>query len=516
MLFFLTLTLFGCGGGGGGGASTPPGPTGTPPSVTAFVMPTTANSLTVSITTFTGSSDTTGYMVTSSATAPLATSDFWTSNAPLRFTFTGSGQQTAYAWVKNAAGLVSASMTAQVTLPATAKAVKGTVNKSDATNGDTPLSGVFVQAYPHGTAQIPANVTSFVAGVGNGQFTLTGLLAGQSYDLVFTRDGFQTLVYYNVSPDENNITQLGTFRMLLTPVVGPDDPPATADVNGYVRSAVSNQGSTVRVQFRTGIGATDTPLVPFTKSADSFGKYFQTLPAGVYTAQVVDTSVENGATLGYFTVYAFPGIDYCNNSQSFTVPTTSATATYRAVLTWGNTPADLDLHVTGPLPSWDTQTLLPDGITNRFHLDATSNRTYPYNSGNTLSFPVLPDASTYAFLDFDQSDHGHDNGPETITILKPVSGTYKFYVYNSTGSGLFSNSGAVVSIYKGATLLNSFTPPTGTGNTWFVCDLTGNTLHTDSVLSNVADTGLLAKRVTGSPLEEYIIFRHVVKKPRSI
>jgi hypothetical protein len=58
----------------------------------------------------------TGYMVTESATPPSASASGWSSSAPSSYTFTSAGAKTLYAWAKDAAGNVSHSASAQVTI----------------------------------------------------------------------------------------------------------------------------------------------------------------------------------------------------------------------------------------------------------------------------------------------------------------------------------------------------------------------------------------------------------------
>jgi hypothetical protein len=98
-----------------------PGPDKTKPTVTAFAISPSSNSLTVSITTFTGTDNVgvTGYMVTSTTAKPGALSTKWSATPPTSFTFpatTKSGAKTLYAWVKDAGKNVSLSLSAQVTL----------------------------------------------------------------------------------------------------------------------------------------------------------------------------------------------------------------------------------------------------------------------------------------------------------------------------------------------------------------------------------------------------------------
>ncbi len=94
------------------------GPDTVPPTVTAFAIPATSSSLTIPITTFTATDDVgvTGYMVTESATAPVPADPGWMASPPTSYTFSSAGTKTLYAWAKDAAGNVSASMSATITV----------------------------------------------------------------------------------------------------------------------------------------------------------------------------------------------------------------------------------------------------------------------------------------------------------------------------------------------------------------------------------------------------------------
>lgn len=90
----------------------------TPPTVTAFVIPATSSSLTVPITTFTATDTVgvTGYIVTETATAPLAGAAGWTATPPANYTSATAGSKTLFAWAKDAAGNVSTSLSASVVI----------------------------------------------------------------------------------------------------------------------------------------------------------------------------------------------------------------------------------------------------------------------------------------------------------------------------------------------------------------------------------------------------------------
>ncbi|MDQ1331892.1 MAG: Hydrogenase small subunit [Thermodesulfobacteriota bacterium] len=90
----------------------------TAPIVTAFSIPAGSGSLTVPIYTFAASDNVivTGYLLTETATKPSATAAGWTAAKPVSYTFTSAGAKTLYAWAKDSAGNISASLSASVTI----------------------------------------------------------------------------------------------------------------------------------------------------------------------------------------------------------------------------------------------------------------------------------------------------------------------------------------------------------------------------------------------------------------
>lgn len=103
----------------GGSSSVPaPAPSATAPTVTSFIVPSTSSSLVVSIASLTASDNiaVTGYLLTESATPPSSSATGWTVTAPTSYTFASSGSKILYAWAKNAAGMVSTSLSSAVTI----------------------------------------------------------------------------------------------------------------------------------------------------------------------------------------------------------------------------------------------------------------------------------------------------------------------------------------------------------------------------------------------------------------
>jgi N-acetylneuraminic acid mutarotase len=92
------------------------------PVVSAFAIPSTSKSATVAITTFTVNDNgvITGYLLTLTATVPLATNTGWSASKPTNYSFTGLkagvNGKTIYAWAKDAAGNVSRSRSAKTTI----------------------------------------------------------------------------------------------------------------------------------------------------------------------------------------------------------------------------------------------------------------------------------------------------------------------------------------------------------------------------------------------------------------
>jgi hypothetical protein len=137
----------------------------TPPVVIAFSVPDTSTSLTVPINTLAATDNVgvTGYLVDESATKPYATAGGWTATAPVSYTFTTAGNRTIYAWAKDAAGNVSASMSVSVavTLPdTTAPLVPTSVTATVASSSQINLTWT-ASADPVVTGQVTSGVAGY-------------------------------------------------------------------------------------------------------------------------------------------------------------------------------------------------------------------------------------------------------------------------------------------------------------------------------------------------------------------
>lgn len=93
-------------------------PDKTAPTVTNFSIASTSHSLSVPITGFAAKDNigVTGYKLTTGAAAPSAAASGWANSAQGSYKFSSIGTKRLYAWVKDAAGNVSASLNASVTI----------------------------------------------------------------------------------------------------------------------------------------------------------------------------------------------------------------------------------------------------------------------------------------------------------------------------------------------------------------------------------------------------------------
>jgi len=120
----------------------------------------------------------------------------------------------------------------------------------------------------------------------------------------------------------------------------------------------------------------------------------------------------------------------------------------RLVLTWGDTPRDLDAYLEGPLP---------DG--KRFQV-------FHGDKGDLTS-------RQFVNLDVDDRD-GY--GPETITVLGVLPGTYHYIVHdfinlNDRQSNALALSNAEVKVYQGGQAYRFTVDGNSIGTLWHVCDI---------------------------------------------
>ncbi len=254
-------------------------PDTTAPVVSAFTLPATSTSLTVSVTSLSATDNVavTGYLVTTSSSKPSASASGWSATAPKSVTAPAEGSVTFYAWAKDAAGNVSASRSATVTvtLPvATAPTLSvSTLADGSYTNLATlNVSGTATDA--DGIQSVTVNGQAVTVNADGTFSTALTLVAGSNTITVLATDATGT-----ASTDTRSVTYDPTAPVVT--VSAPADNSTTTQSFITVSGTV-NETSTVFVKVNT-----DAP-----QAAAVSGNDFS---ATVYLADGVNT-VEIDAT----------------------------------------------------------------------------------------------------------------------------------------------------------------------------------------------------------------------------
>lgn len=344
-----------------------------------------------------------------------------------------------------------------------------TVTASGTVNGvirsavtGTGMANVTVNFYNQSNVLVTSTTTDIY-----GAYTAT-LTAG-IYTVQVNATGYINETVASLTVEGNITTTVESVQQVPTSVV------TTGTVTGIVTDAFTGQGLTgVALQFRTGINVTSGTAV-LTTTTTSGGAYsVSNINAGNYT---VEATIANYTTL-FFTATCVGG--QTNANQNASITPVLPTGQTRIVLSWGETPYDLDSHTTGPITT---------SATDRFHV-------YYASRGSHTSSP-------YSELDVDDTS---SYGPETTTIYQQATGTYKYYIHDysnrySTTSDALSKSLAQVKVYRGSALVATFHVPNIAGTLWAVFELNGNTImpiNTMTFESNPSVVGITPSTSDGT------------------
>ncbi|MBI4849383.1 MAG: carboxypeptidase regulatory-like domain-containing protein [Nitrospirae bacterium] len=317
-----------------------------------------------------------------------------------------------------------------------------------------PLEGIMVEIYKQG------NLKASAATDANGAYSLSSP-AGSGYSIQFSKSGYIAATYENVTVQECAITYLETVSLIDAGHAG------LGNASGKIVNALDGMiVNGLTVNLRAGINAATGTIVA-TQTTMDFGGYnyeVNNFNAGNYTAEVSGA----GYNTTYFTLIIAGGVVITDQNASITpiiVPGET-----RIILTWGATPADLDAHLTGPLPGGT-----------RFHM-------YFYYTGGLNQPNPWPD---YVIMDRDNTS-GY--GPETITIHQQTDGEYRFSVHDftnsdSSNSNALSNSGAQVKVYRNNYVVATYNVPANQGGTlWTVFEMSGDTITPVNTMSYEANS----------------------------
>lgn len=335
----------------------------------------------------------------------------------------------------------------------------------DAQNG-TSLENVAITAYRVSTHD--GNLSDYAASAttdNDGNFEL--ILEAGTYNVGIFAEGYQPFAYANL------VVEAGDEPIYLDTAVLVDESEDRATMSGYAINALTGSNiSGVTVKFRPGwdrkVGAlakiydTDTDAVTTT---NSYGRYTVDLMEGNYTAEFS----KEGFVTGYANVVCFK-----DNSadQDCTLTPVMAENEYRIVLTWGDTPRDLDSHLSGPIDDEDDP----------FHVFYSNRSASTYTEDGYV---------TVAKLDHDDTS---SYGPETITLIRLFDeGVYHYAVHdftnrNSTDSTALSMSGAKIVVYHNNEAAKVYHVPVNkVGTVWNVFDIRDGQIVPVNTMENISN-----------------------------
>jgi hypothetical protein len=296
----------------------------TPPTVTAFNIPSTSELLLVPITTFTATDNVgvTGYMVTESSTAPSAADEDWLGEAPEDYIFSSPGSKTLYAWAKDAAGNVSASRSDSVviTLPATNNSAPVVSNLSPSDKFSAGTKSTTLRATTNKDATCKFSGSSSTSFDDMATFSNTG---GTSHSHVISglADNTRYRYYVRCSDGSGNISQIGPMIDFAVHKKGSEDSKDKKKAETKPRTIKNSpskvaRGATLR-QYGKKFSKNSTVLLYFSKygggyyapvpiKTDSHGKftilYRVTKPQGTYSWYAVDTKTGKKSRTIYYKV----------------------------------------------------------------------------------------------------------------------------------------------------------------------------------------------------------------------
>ena len=303
----------------------------------------------------------------------------------------------------------------------------------DADNSNNmPLSGVKVKISKISSSTTdPKTITTEE----NGTYRFSELPLGL-YEITFEKDGYMSF------KDEIKITSSSVYNAAMEIIS--NDYAGHGEAKGSIINAINGDsvGKGIRLKVTKGYMVTDADVVTTTET-DNDGNYQLSLPAGIYTVWLTDSSEPRVYADDKFVIKVLGNMTIDNQNGEM-IPLLD-TEEIRIVLTWGSLPKDLDAHLSGPCSEEE-----------RFHVY--------FNNMNYENVVNLDRDSIRSF------------GPETITITKQQKGIYRYAVHDytnkeSSSSMSLANSGAYVKVYlKNDSDVQTFSVPYSEGTVWNVFD----------------------------------------------
>jgi hypothetical protein len=342
------------------------------------------------------------------------------------------------------------------------------------------FSGVTVRFSIYGSTVTTAETDS------NGNFNKSSLGLGL-YTYTYTETNYLTAIQSGTLATDNQTLVAATQTLLSSSCSG-------GDISGKIKDAVTgNALSDVSISVRNGknVRSGDT-ISGKTDTTDSNGAYtLSSMDGGSYTIQ---GSKDNWIST-YFNVRSCNGRPSKNSNMSETL----ADGAMRIVLSWEGT-EDFDSHLEIPCTSG---TCSGSNAADKSHLWYGVNQTaaVTYSGVSTKDYHDWGNGD-YVTLDQDNtvgsaSTCGTGCGPETITISKLRSGTYRYHVlaFDQSGDNTthIADNGTVVQVFYNNNSTN-FDVPNTAGDLWTVFDFnisSGfsalNTMGSEATDGNVDD-----------------------------
>jgi hypothetical protein len=336
----------------------------------------------------------------------------------------------------------------------------GTIKGSVKMDNGSAFSGVTVSFSIYGSTVTTEETDS------NGDFNKSSLGLG-IYTLTYTETNYLPAIQSGTLTTDNQTLVAGTQTML-------SDSCSGGNISGTIKDAVTgNVLPDVSISVRNGLNIrTGSTISGKTDTTDSNGSYsLSNVDAGSYTIQ---GSKDNWIST-YFNVRSCSGSPNKNSNMSEEL----AEGSMRIVLSWEGT-EDFDSHLEIPCTSG---TCSGSNAADKSHLWYSvdyHNYTDIVNTGDNVTLDQDSDQGIVSTC-----PSGEDCGPETITISKLRSGTYRYHVHafdrNGDNTTHLADNGTVVQVFYNDDSTN-FDVPNTAGDLWTVFDFNissgFNTLNT--------------------------------------
>lgn len=298
------------------------------------------------------------------------------------------------------------------------------------------LSGIIKNATENNVSNATIALTGDKAYTGisdtDGNYSISNIVEG-TYTVTASKTGYEDTLYsltINKNLADYNFTIIGAAQ--LTGAV-------TNSQNGY-----SLDSANVKFAFSdANPRSTQSGAIEFEGITNEDGEYtIANAPVGIFTCLIEKPGFY---TRTFEIIEINEGLNEIEQSVLLEAPEQRS---LRIILSWGESPSDLDSHLTGP-----------DGMGGRFHM---------YYMNKTPIESIL--------LDVDETS---SYGLETTKIISFTEGTYRYSVFNysdqgTTGGDEIAFSPAIVKIYDHSGLIQTFNAPSfpvDGGNTWCVFEI---------------------------------------------